>query len=144
VAALWALAWGSVVAAAGLAVGAVLRLAGAGRGAPAGPVVLVPPGEVAPGQVVARQGVAVARDGGGLYALDLTCPHLGCRVAWQARAGRFQCPCHGSAFGPDGSLLAGPANRGLTHLALELDGQGRLVARPGRSAPAAARLQAGA
>jgi cytochrome b6-f complex iron-sulfur subunit len=140
-AALWTLTWGCLVAAAGLAVGAVLRLAGAGRTSAQAPVVLGPASELAQGQVATRAGVAVGRDAAGVYALDLTCPHLGCRVEWVPEAGRFRCPCHGSAFGPKGSLLQGPAGRGLAHLALRVDGRGRLVATPGRTAPASSRLK---
>lgn len=47
------------------------------------------------------------------------CPHLGCRPVWADDAKRFQCPCHGSQFGPDGEHLAGPAPRGMDPLPLQ-------------------------
>lgn len=47
------------------------------------------------------------------------CPHLGCRPTWADDAKRFQCPCHGSQFGPDGEHLAGPAPRGMDPLPLQ-------------------------
>lgn len=46
------------------------------------------------------------------------CPHLGCRYNWDAGAGRFICPCHGSQYNLDGAHLAGPAPRGLDPLPL--------------------------
>lgn len=44
------------------------------------------------------------------------CPHLGCRYEWQADSDHFVCPCHGSVFSKDGSVLAGPAPRPLDTL----------------------------
>lgn len=52
-------------------------------------------------------------EGGRLYALDATCTHLGCQVTWDEATGQFRCPCHGSRFGRDGRVLAGPATRPL-------------------------------
>jgi cytochrome b6-f complex iron-sulfur subunit len=127
------LTWAALVAALGLGLGALLRLAGGSRSsAPDPPVALVPPDQLAPGQVLAREGVALSRDEQGIYALSLLCPHLGCRPAWDQGADRFLCPCHGSSFARDGSRQTGPAPRGLTHLAVTLDDQGRLRVDPRR------------
>jgi Rieske Fe-S protein len=41
-------------------------------------------------------------------ALSSTCPHLGCRVHWEAHNERFFCPCHNGAFDPKGTPIAGP------------------------------------
>lgn len=41
------------------------------------------------------------------------CTHLGCTFPWNESTNQFQCPCHGSRFGPDGSLERGPADRPL-------------------------------
>ncbi len=136
--------WAGLVAALGLGLGAMLRLAGAGRGPDAHPpVTLVPASELAVGAVLSQDGVAVLRDGHGFYALSLVCPHLGCRPVWDQAAGRFSCPCHGSAFAADGRRLWGPAPRGLGHLAVELDSQGRLVVDPRRPVDETARLGPG-
>ncbi|MEO0397305.1 MAG: cytochrome b6-f complex iron-sulfur subunit [Cyanobacteria bacterium P01_A01_bin.137] len=48
------------------------------------------------------------------------CTHLGCTFPWNGQADQFQCPCHGSRFGPDGTVQRGPANRPLklVHVAI--------------------------
>lgn len=42
------------------------------------------------------------------------CPHLGGIVNWNDSDECWECPLHGSRFAPDGTLLEGPATRGLT------------------------------
>lgn len=42
------------------------------------------------------------------------CPHLGGIVNWNDADCAWECPLHGSRFAPDGTLLEGPATRGLT------------------------------
>ncbi len=37
------------------------------------------------------------------------CRHLGCELTWNPDEETWDCPCHGSRFGPDGSLIDGPA-----------------------------------
>ena len=37
------------------------------------------------------------------------CPHLGCRLEWNSAEHSWDCPCHGSRFAQDGSLLDNPA-----------------------------------
>lgn len=37
------------------------------------------------------------------------CTHLGCTFPWNEIDGEFQCPCHGSRYSADGSVLRGPA-----------------------------------
>lgn len=41
-------------------------------------------------------------------ALSNVCPHLGCRVHWEAQNERFFCPCHNGAFDASGTATAGP------------------------------------
>lgn len=55
--------------------------------------------------------VAVFRDEEGVYAISLICTHLGCIV--KPAQGGFECPCHGSQFAADGSVLRGPAPKAL-------------------------------
>lgn len=44
------------------------------------------------------------------------CPHLGCALKWNRREHSWDCPCHGSRFGSDGTLLEGPATGDVTSL----------------------------
>lgn len=37
------------------------------------------------------------------------CTHLGCTFPWNTNEQEFQCPCHGSRYSADGSVLRGPA-----------------------------------
>ena len=37
------------------------------------------------------------------------CPHLGCALKYNPAERSWDCPCHGSRFGEDGSLLDNPA-----------------------------------
>lgn len=44
-----------------------------------------------------------------LHLLSPVCPHTGCNVVWNPSEVTWDCPCHGSRFDIDGSLLNGPA-----------------------------------
>ncbi len=48
------------------------------------------------------------------HRVSPVCPHLGGIVNWNAVDKSWDCPLHGSRFAPDGTLLEGPATRGLT------------------------------
>ncbi|WP_431982960.1 FAD-dependent oxidoreductase [Streptomyces qinglanensis] len=50
---------------------------------------------------------------GELRALSPRCPHLGCLVRFNDAETAWECPCHGSRFATDGSVLQGPATRPL-------------------------------
>ena len=41
------------------------------------------------------------------------CPHMGCALKWNPQEHSWDCPCHGSRFGKDGSLLDNPATGDL-------------------------------
>lgn len=43
------------------------------------------------------------------YALNAICTHLGCVVPWSAANNKFMCPCHGSQYDVEGSVIRGPA-----------------------------------
>lgn len=41
------------------------------------------------------------------------CPHMGCALKWNAQEHSWDCPCHGSRFAEDGTLLDNPATGNL-------------------------------
>lgn len=57
-------------------------------------------------------------------ALSNVCTHAGCAVRWQAAQGNLFCPCHGSRFALDGSVLVGPATRRLVTFDAAVDADG--------------------
>ncbi len=61
--------------------------------------------------VPAGRSVALYKNEGGVYAVSTVCTHLGCIVKPTYEG--FDCPCHGSKFAKDGSVLKGPAPKGL-------------------------------
>jgi cytochrome b6-f complex iron-sulfur subunit len=58
---------------------------------------------------------------GKVVAFDSRCPHQGCTVA--PAGDKLSCPCHGSTFQTaDGSLINGPATKGLEPVAVTVSG----------------------
>jgi len=60
-------------------------------------------------------------------AVNPTCPHAGCTVAWVAEQKKFHCPCHGAEFGTHGEVLKGPARKPLKTYAVKLESNSVLV-----------------
>lgn len=74
--------------------------------------------ELEPGSgAVLRSGgskIAAYRDNEGvLHQRSAVCTHAGCVVHFNALERCWDCPCHGSQFAIDGSVLAGPATKPL-------------------------------
>jgi Rieske Fe-S protein len=68
-----------------------------------------------------------AVEDGPIRAFSTVCPHLGCGVDFDEAAGKFNCPCHTSAFDLDGRCLSGPSPRGLDELEAHVEGREVLV-----------------
>ena len=60
-------------------------------------------------------------------ALDSTCTHLGCRVAWDPEAKLLKCPCHGGMYDRTGAVEAGPPPTPLPTIATRIDGDQVMV-----------------
>jgi Rieske Fe-S protein len=69
----------------------------------------VPAGQGAIVRSGSKKIAAFRDDKGGLQLRSAACTHLGCVVHWNSTEGCWDCPCHGSHFAPDGSVLNGPA-----------------------------------
>ena len=66
--------------------------------------------------------IMIVNEQGRFTAFSLKCTHMGCTVGWNDAARSFDCPCHGSRFAIDGTVMKGPAKRPLTALAVQADG----------------------
>jgi glycine/D-amino acid oxidase-like deaminating enzyme/nitrite reductase/ring-hydroxylating ferredoxin subunit len=74
--------------------------------------------EMAPGEgrVVKYEGSKLAiykNESGKVYALNPVCTHAKCIVDWNSTEKSWDCPCHGARYDIDGSVLTGPAHKGL-------------------------------
>jgi Rieske Fe-S protein len=71
-------------------------------------------GDNAPGELAF--GGFVVKNQGKVEVFAINCSHLGCSIALNATDKSFDCPCHGSRFHLDGTVLHGPAAYPLSHL----------------------------
>ena len=74
--------------------------------------------EIAPGEgAIVRRGLskiaAYRAEDGTLIERSAVCTHIGCIVHWNSLEKCWDCPCHGSQFEPDGTVINGPAIKPL-------------------------------
>jgi cytochrome b6-f complex iron-sulfur subunit len=69
--------------------------------------------------------VFLFRKGNSFRAASAICTHLGCTVNLAGNG--FRCPCHGSVFDSNGTVLGGPAPSPMAWFELTLSRDGRLV-----------------
>lgn len=77
--------------------------------------------QIKPGEgAIIRRGLAkhavYRTEDGSLIERSAVCTHVGCIVHWNGFEKCWDCPCHGSQFLPDGSVLNGPAVRPLAEV----------------------------
>lgn len=69
----------------------------------------LPNGEAAVSEIDGQR-LAAYRDGQGvLHTVSPVCTHLSCVVNWNNAELTWDCPCHGSRFNHDGTVIHGPA-----------------------------------
>lgn len=61
-----------------------------------------------------------------VIAFNDTCPHLGCKVNYQASAQHFFCPCHASTFDLEGHKINKTPPRNLDALDVKIDDDGKV------------------
>ena len=76
----------------------------------------------------------------GFSVASAVCTHLGCTVAHFQSDNRFHCPCHGSVFAADGSVIHGPAPKPLQWFEVTLARDGQLRVDKDKSVPSSYRL----
>jgi glycine/D-amino acid oxidase-like deaminating enzyme/nitrite reductase/ring-hydroxylating ferredoxin subunit len=78
----------------------------------------IAPGE---GKIVKYEGHTVALfkgDDGDIHAINPTCTHMSCSVAWNNAERSWDCPCHGARYDVDGVVLNTPADKDLQQVPL--------------------------
>src|SRR4051812_9844138 len=71
--------------------------------------------------------VLVVNTGSGILAMGAVCPHAACELAWVEEDRQAECPCHGSRFAGDGTVLSGPATTSLPAYPATVDASGAIV-----------------
>lgn len=61
------------------------------------------------------------------HHFSLVCTHLGCVVPWSSANNKFMCPCHGSQYSPDGSVVRGPAPLPLALAHCDVGDDGKIL-----------------
>jgi cytochrome b6-f complex iron-sulfur subunit len=75
----------------------------------------------------ADQKVYLVRTVNGFFAESAVCTHLGCITQWHPEANLIECPCHGSRYKRNGTVVHGPAPRALPHFSIRLMPDGTLM-----------------
>lgn len=76
----------------------------------------------------------------GFAAASAVCTHLGCTVAHFQSDQKFHCPCHGSVFDADGSVMHGPAPKSLQWFEVTQARDGQLLVNKDKVVPSSYRL----
>ena len=87
-------------------------------GKPNGAIKILPTGSTEPIYVLAT-------DGGEYRAVSPICTHRGCTV--EVSGARLVCPCHGSTYDREGTVLRGPAERALTRYPVRREGDSLVI-----------------
>ncbi|MDP9001946.1 MAG: Rieske (2Fe-2S) protein [Myxococcota bacterium] len=83
--------------------------------------------------------VCLGRDAKGVYAMTLTCTHMGCTIG-NVTFQKLTCQCHSSQFDGNGSVVSGPATQSLQHFAVTVDASSNLTIHGGQLVTSDTRL----
>jgi len=75
----------------------------------------------------AQDRIWVVREADRIFVIFGRCTHLGCTPDWKPAEHKFQCPCHGSGYTPEGINFEGPAPRPMDRAHVELDATGQII-----------------
>ena len=134
--------WGTVIAM-GTALAGVMRLPKpAVQPGPLRVFKLGDPAQLAVGSTtrVEAGGFFLFHEEQGFHAISSVCTHLGCVVAHTEGEG-FACPCHGSRFSTDGSVVGGPAPAALPWLEIAVSPDGQLQVNAESAVPKGTRFR---
>jgi len=74
------------------------------------------------GEFVIVSGIIIVNAGNDkIVAFSSTCTHQGCTISYNPSIKNFPCPCHGSVFSINGSVLNGPASKSLPQFSVTRD-----------------------
>ncbi len=74
-----------------------------------------------------NSGIYIIHSHEGFFSLSAVCTHLGCLTTWQPEINTITCPCHGSKFDQNGTIIAGPAPKPLPWLKMWMNDDGELM-----------------
>ena len=111
--------------------GAILAKDILGNPIPASQILAEPPGSRALVAGLAGEPTyLIVKEDGSLDSIGIAdnCTHLGCTFPWNEFDQQFQCPCHGSRYSADGSVVRGPAPLPLKLVHVSVEDNGILIA----------------
>ena len=70
--------------------------------------------------------ILMKRSDGTIFAMSMLCTHVCCQCEYASQYNEIFCPCHGSVFDQNGSVLRGPAPIPLPTVELNIDTSGNI------------------
>jgi cytochrome b6-f complex iron-sulfur subunit len=70
--------------------------------------------------------ILIKRSDGTVYAMSMLCTHVCCQCEYVGQSNEIFCPCHGSVFDLNGTVLRGPAPIPLPTVELNVDTSGNI------------------
>jgi cytochrome b6-f complex iron-sulfur subunit len=74
------------------------------------------------GFIVVNNVIVINTGNDNFIALSAICTHQSCTVSFNPSTGNLPCPCHGSVYAQNGTVLNGPATRALTEYTVTKEG----------------------